>query len=60
MDSDEFDYDILDEDLIIAASQVPVLNQSAQPRNSSSALPHAQRARLGQTGNSFTPRQNVS
>ncbi|KAF7536332.1 hypothetical protein G7054_g4629 [Neopestalotiopsis clavispora] len=58
MDSDEFDDDILDEDLIIAASQVPVLNQPAQPRNSSSTLPHAQRARLGQTGNSFTPRQS--
>ncbi|ETS87611.1 ATP-dependent DNA helicase MPH1 [Pestalotiopsis fici W106-1] len=57
MDSDEFDDDILDEDLIIAASQAPVLNQSAPSRIANSVLPHAQRARLRQTGNSFTPRQ---
>lgn len=64
MDSDEFDEfddDILDEDLIQAASQVPAVTQSfARPGIATNGQPHVQRARLGQAVNGFTSRQGLN
>ncbi|KAH6660008.1 hypothetical protein BKA67DRAFT_546484 [Truncatella angustata] len=59
MDSDEFDDDILDEDLIIAATQFPSNIQSSKPTATSNFHPHVQRHGRVAAGNSFnSPQRN--
>lgn len=62
MESDEFDDDILDEDLIIAASQAHPQFQSTKSTGSSSVQPHLRHHHpgLAGSGNSFNLHQAVS
>lgn len=61
MDSDEFDDDILDEDLIIAATQVPSHPQHNKQSNTALRVqPHIQRPSLPTTGSSIHTWQTVS
>ncbi|KAK9421984.1 hypothetical protein SUNI508_05284 [Seiridium unicorne] len=60
MDSDEFDDDLLDEDLITAASQVSSHAQSNRLIATTINQPHAQRSGLPTAGNGFISQSIVS